>query len=497
MFRARIETLERRQMFAAEVLSEAGLVAAFNGDSLPDLAVLRGEEELVGEVAALYSYIDDVDIVSTVGDFNGDGRDDLASIGSFNQTPPIDLGPIGVQIGGFDTHRLAESLNRAFEAKAAAVKDVMNDDMETNYVVAYTGGRDDSASSVRPDIEMVTYFRNLDIEVENDETHAVVAGNFVGADTPQSISFPYGKLGIVTFITGSDGDAAQAISWTFSGLGPDMFTTSSGGDRPTEQVSFNFAEAADSVWLDIGMPEVADVNDTNVDDQQSFVSALYVDLLGRPAPIEMNSITEGASNMVMLRGEEWRDFELGVLSNTVFSNSESFVAPVHLDLLGLHVDTSPIDLSVRGVDTWEHAYHVHGAPAANGIIGILMSTVVDRSHPTGNNAAGANFALADGSVKFIGTDVTGTASLGNALIGSPEYRTKVAALVLASDEYFARFTNTRLDDEATPAGLLGRGDGTFQLTHAEFEKWGNSSRFDRGYLSPGYTSDDIMIGGTV
>src|SRR5687768_7447318 len=77
---------------------------------------------------------------------------------------------------------------------------------------------------------------------------------------------------------------------------------------------------------------LVDINDSPA---ASFVAALYTDLLSRPVnAARLTSITDGSSNTLM------------------FGKS---VPPVDVDLLGLMVDTSPIDLSVVSLDTWEHA----------------------------------------------------------------------------------------------------------------------------------------------
>ena len=150
----------------------------------------------------------------------------------------------------------------------------------------------------------------------------------------------------------------------------------------------------------------------------SFVAALYTDLLGRPVNRSaLASITDGSSNTLL------------------FNATSVNVPPIDLDLLGALVDTSPINLSVVSLDTWEHAYSLQGEPTTNGIIAILIGLAADPADATGNTALGANFAMIDGSVKFIGTDVTGTAQLG-----APR------PSLLASDEFFARFSNTTLDD---------------------------------------------------
>jgi hypothetical protein len=89
---------------------------------------------------------------------------------------------------------------------------------------------------------------------------------------------------------------------------------------------------------------------------------------------------------------------------------------------------------------------------------------VDPSDPSGNTYAAVNFALADGSVRFVGTDATGTLSL------------------VGADEFFARFADTALDDQALLATTHGCGLAS-QITHdVEFEGWASVSRFDRTAL---------------
>ncbi len=146
------------------------------------------------------------------------------------------------------------------------------------------------------------------------------------------------------------------------------------------------------------------------------------------------SITDGTSNTLMLSED---------------------VAPIDVDLLGALVNTSPIEVSAVSLDVWEHAYSDSNRPAANGIIAVLIGLAADPSDPRGNVAGAA--ALADGSVR------------------------RVAASLLASDEYFSRFSDTTIDDESLVATTFGRGLAPSKITHdAEFEKWADASAFDQG-----------------
>jgi hypothetical protein len=112
-----------------------------------------------------------------------------------------------------------------------------------------------------------------------------------------------------------------------------------------------------------------------------------------------------------------------------------------------------------------------GDQAPNGIIAILIGLAADPTDPTGNTAAQADFDFADGSMRFIGTDVAGN-------IG----QSAQASSLVASNEYFARFSNTALDDEATLSVHFGNVGGSSKVTHdAEFEKWATAAGLDRGH----------------
>ena len=65
----------------------------------------------------------------------------------------------------------------------------------------------------------------------------------------------------------------------------------------------------------------------------------------------------------------------------------------------------------------------------------------DAQGPTYLALQGAGLCLADGSVRFLGTD-----------------NLETTPSILASDEYFSRFGDTALDDEALVATTFGRGD---------------------------------------
>jgi hypothetical protein len=120
-------------------------------------------------------------------------------------------------------------------------------------------------------------------------------------------------------------------------------------------------------------------------------------------------------------------------------------APINADLLGALANRASMDLSVVSVDVWEHASSVN-RPATNGIIAILIGLAVDPHEPSGD-ASGVNFGLADGSVRH------------------------AAVSLVASDEYFAQFSDTALDDARLIATTFGRGTAPLNLTHdIEFEK---------------------------
>jgi hypothetical protein len=314
-----------------------------------------------------------------------------------------------------------------------------NGDGTFNIVGDFNGdGVDDLATFTvdsRPETAALHAERNQDIEVENDETHfverddasGIVAGNFIGVDDVSNL--------IIVVCSRAPGE----------NLLPYM-----------EQ---------DNLYK---------LSDRDNSDTQSFLAALYTDLLGRPVNVaRLDSITDGSSNTLML--------------------SES-VPPVDLDLLGAMVDTSPIELSVVSLDTWEHGSSFQAGRGTNGIIAILIGLAADPSDPTGDTASGLSIGLDDVSPRFIGTDVTGTADLGNALPASPEFRSNRMAMLLGSDEYFAKFSNTTLDDEALVATTYGRGLEAANLTHdVVFENWARGSQFDRGYLPPGIKMSDLLV----
>jgi hypothetical protein len=176
-------------------------------------------------------------------------------------------------------------------------------------------------------------------------------------------------------------------------------------------------------------------------------------------------------------------------SNTLsFAKVASFAGPAHSNSLGLHVDTSPIEASLVGVDIWEHAYRVQDGARdydpesndsqANGIIAILIGLAAGPSDPSGNTQYAAKFCLADGSVHFIGVDTSSTRDAAK-LVSSPEDRSNLSASLLTSEEFFSRFA-----DEDRLSALLRNGEGASGVTHeGEFEKWASMSRWERGYMN--------------
>jgi prepilin-type processing-associated H-X9-DG protein len=135
------------------------------------------------------------------------------------------------------------------------------------------------------------------------------------------------------------------------------------------------------------------------------------------------------------------------------------------------------------LDTWEHAFSLHTLPHHDGIIAILIGLAADPSDPNGDEARGVNALFGDGSVRFLRVDTAAMAELKKALAAADR---SASADLVASDEYFALFSNTLLDDEAAGTLLLGHSNGTFRVTHdAQFDHWARVSRFDRGYLSVG------------
>ncbi len=159
--------------------------------------------------------------------------------------------------------------------------------------------------------------------------------------------------------------------------------------------------------------------------------------------------------------------------NMAGNGSSPFVAAVHLDLLGLHVDTSPIDVEIRGIDVWEHAYLQDG-PSTNGIIAVLIGLRQD---------------VTDGTSNTMMLTVDPSDASGNTLLRVDTTNARgLAASLLASDEFFARFAGTTFGDEAA-AVVAGRSGKVAQVTHdREFDNWTHVKGFDRGYLPPGSNS---------
>ncbi|MEX2140369.1 MAG: hypothetical protein WD894_13985 [Pirellulales bacterium] len=335
MYRTSIERLEERKLFSVTDLIidpfGAQIASSPTTDEPPAIVDYR-DEDRIDRITATYNGDGRLNLV---GDFNGDGVDDLAMF-------TVDS---------------------------------------------------------RPEMAARNAGRNQDIEIENDETH------FVGRDAASSV--------VAGNFIGVDGASNLIIVVCSRALGENLLPY-------LEQ---------DNVYKFADSPEA------------SFVAALYTDLLGRPVDAAtLASITDGSSNTLMF-GES--------------------VPPVDLDLLGALVDTSPIELSVVSLDTWEHASSFQAEPATNGIIAVLIGLAADPSDPSGNTVAAAGFR---------------------------------SALLLGSDEYFARFSNTTLDDEALVATTYGRGIVPANVTHdVEFEDWARVSRFDRGYLPPAIKLSDLLV----
>jgi len=326
---------------------------------------------------------------------------------------------------------------------------------------------------------------------------AVVAGNRIGVDLARASSW--------ATTPGSCRRAAPITIWL-----PGTYGIASSNHIPMEELSLN---------LTTGLA-------TNDGGELVGGSNLIIVVCSR-APGDNVLLPYIEGDNVYKSGKGLHDIVDGSSNTLMFGDAMSSVSPINVDLLGL-VDTSPIELSVISLDTWEHAYSAGGITtafpdvfkhadtpergrAANGIlIGLLVPEAIGT--PTGS----VTFALAVdpsnpnvvyvGSNSFLTTDpqgptyaplrvdTTGMADVRSALVRSNEYRSNIAASLLASAEYFSRFANTTFDDEAALSVLLGNGDGTFRVTHdAEFEKLASESRSDRSQYV--VRMEDVLISG--
>jgi hypothetical protein len=481
MRRARIESLEERKMFSVTDL----IIDPF------DAAVFAQS----GESTAIVDFIDPDEFSTPSGLRDRTEtvtKDETITIGAARRD--------GVLLGDSNANYIGTANGGVWRNKITHTYD--GDLVVSPYFDFNNDGRLDVAAE-----------RNQEIEVENDETHFV--GHQKGSsDDPiplDTFSLNFAVIREVIARTGMPGQEPLGWSWgvsnaarrnitgDFNGDGRDDLATLVGGQEGQELTQrpqlLPYMEQ-DNVY------KLVEAHDAQA---ESFVSALYTDLLGRTG---IASAADGASNTLM------------------FGQSTGFVSPVDLDLLGLHVDTSPIDLSVMGLDTWEHAYlsspseitiagtFEHATAPSGVLIGLLIpeavgtptgpvtfALVVDPANPNVVYIGGstthtpsqlASFCFADGSVRFIRVDTTGMADPQSALVASNEHRSNVTASLLASNEYFSRFTNTTLDDEAAAAVTVNWGDGASQVTHdKEFENWANASRFDRGYLPPAVA--DVLV----
>jgi hypothetical protein len=157
------------------------------------------------------------------------------------------------------------------------------------------------------------------------------------------------------------------------------------------------------------------------------------------------------------------EFVDGTSNTMMFSE---VAAPISVDLLGALANRASMELSVISVDVWEHASSGN-RPEANGIIAILIGLAADPHEPSGDTS-GVYFGLAEGSVRH------------------------TAVSLLASGEYFARFSDTAIDDAGLVATTFGRGIAPRSLTHdAAFEKWADATA--SGHESSQAAFYDLLI----
>lgn len=265
-----------------------------------------------------------------------------------------------------------------------------------------------------------------------------------------------------------NGDLLSVVAADFNGDGRDDLANLVGGQEG-EEVVRSSTEVVPTFWLAVG-PNIHDLAGNKLVRGTGFESDDPASNL-----IIVVCITDGLSNTLM------------------FGDTPAFVAPVHLDLLGVHVDTSPISLSVMGLDTWEHAYLFQDEPAGDGIRALLPAGVTIptgtvtfglTADPSDPNTVYVNSFFAYGAPHFIRVDTSNMADAQSALVVSNSNRSNMTAALLGSNEYFSRFASTTLDAQTAALSVLfGNGDGTFKATHdAQFETGADMSRFGRGHL---------------
>jgi hypothetical protein len=171
----------------------------------------------------------------------------------------------------------------------------------------------------------------------------------------------------------------------------------------------------------------------------------------------LTDISDGTSNTMMLATREGGE----VVSNFLVHEPTGPQGIIAI-LIGLAADPSGAGGheaagTAAPLDIWEHAAMDRNGPATGGIIAILIGLMADPSDPSGNTASAVN--------------------------SQPP---------ASADEFFSRFANTTLDDQALVATTFGRGSAESQITHdVEFEKWADASQFERAQTSS--TFYDLLI----